>query len=88
MTRAQVAFVREQGVDFAVVVVRTFVMRSPKAVRDEMVAVYTREFGCPAVLMAEDPRGVPTYYGRDDLVHFLSGVFVEQLPWREFTLAA
>jgi hypothetical protein len=88
MTRAQVAFVREQGVEFAVVVVGTFVMLRPKAVRDEMVAVYTREFGCPAVLMAQDPGGAPTYYGRDDLVDFLSGVSVEQLPWREFTLAA
>ncbi len=88
MTRAQVAFVREQGVDFAVVVVKPFVMVSPTAVRNEMVAGYTREFGCPAVLMAQDPRGDPTYYGRDDLVHFLSGVLVEQLPWREFTLAA
>ena len=88
MTKAQVSFVREQGVDFAVVHVRTFVMLRPHAVRDEMVAVYTRECGCPAVLMAQESGEVPTFYGRDDLVHFLSGVLVEQLPWGEITLAA
>ena len=86
--RAQVAFVREQGVDFAVLAVKPFVMLRPTAVRDEMVAVYTRECGCPVVLMASDQDGVPTYYGRDDLVHFLSGILVEQLPWGEVTLAA
>jgi hypothetical protein len=83
-----VAFVREHHVDFAVVLVKPFVMTRPQAVRDEMVAVYTRELGCPTVLVAQDADGAPTYYGRDDLLHFLSEVLVEQLPWTEFTLAA
>jgi hypothetical protein len=50
------------------------------------VHTFSVEFGMPSVLMAQDSRGRATYYGRDDLVRFLSGIFVEQLPWREFTL--
>jgi len=38
--------------------------------------------------MAQDARGRAAYYGRRDLVNFLSQVLVEQLPWRECTIRA
>lgn len=41
----------------------------------------------PTVLMAQDSRGVPTYYGRDDIVRFLSNTPMEGLPWREYTVS-
>lgn len=88
MTKGQVALVREQGVNFAVVIVKPSVLHGPKSSKDDLVATFSLEFGAPAVLMAQDSRGVPTYYGRHDLVNWLKNVFPEQLPWREFTLAA
>jgi dihydropteroate synthase len=86
--KGNVALIREQGVDFAVVAVKAHVMNNVQSERDDLVAAYTLEFGVPAVLMAQDSRGTPTYYGRRDLVNFLANVFVEQLPWREFTIRA
>ena len=87
MTKGQVALVREQGQDFAVVVVKRHVLNSRSA-SDEAVRAFSLEFGVPTVLMAQDARSVPTYYGRPDIVRFLQNIFPEQLPWREFTLAA
>jgi hypothetical protein len=87
MTKGHVALVREQGVDFAVVAVKPQVLRHTSQ-RDEVVRAWSFEFGRPAVLMAQDSRGVPTYFGRDDLVRFLRNIYVEQLPWREYTLRA
>jgi hypothetical protein len=84
--KGQVALVHEQGVDFAVVVVKSSVLSGPRSTQDEFVATFSIEFGCPAVLMAQDSRGVPKYYGRRDIVNFLANIFPEQLPWREFTL--
>jgi hypothetical protein len=88
MTKGQVAIVKEQGQTFAVVLVKPQLLRSTKSEKDEAVRTWSIEFGCPAVLMAQDSRGVPTYYGRTDIARFLSNILPEQLPWREFTVAA
>ena len=85
--KGQIALVREQGVDFAVVVVKPHVVNSTSR-RDEAVRTWSVEFGRPAILMAQDARGVPTYYGRPDIVRFLQHVLPQQLSWREFTVAA
>lgn len=86
--RGQVALVREQGVSFAVVVVKSTVIHGNRTQKDELVQSFSFEFGVPSVLMAQDSRGRPTYYGRPDLVRFLSNILPQQLPWREFTLSA
>jgi hypothetical protein len=83
-----VALIREQGVDFAVVAVKRSVLTGPKATKVDLVSAYSVEFGMPAVLMAQDASGRPEYYGRPDLVKFLANVYLEQLPWREFTITA
>lgn len=36
--------------------------------------------------MAQDSRGVPEYYGRDDIVRFLAGIPMESLPWKSWSL--
>ncbi len=86
--KGHVALVREHGVEFAVVVVKPQVMHQGKSQKDEAVRAWTIEFEVPTVLMAQDSRGVPTYYGRPDLVRFLANHLPEQLPWREFNIAA
>lgn len=38
--------------------------------------------------MEQDARGKPTYSGRPDIVRFLDNRFLEQLPWKRWTVAA
>jgi hypothetical protein len=40
----------------------------------------------PVVLMAQDSRGTPTYYGRPDLSRFLANTPLGAIPWRRYTL--
>ena len=81
--KVHMAFVCEQGARFAVVLVRPSVMSGLKREREDAVRAYSDELGVPAVLMIQNSRGTPTYYGRADLVACLAGVCVEQLHWRE-----
>lgn len=58
--KGQVALVKEQGVRFAVVVVKQSTLQGPKHSKDESVAAFSTHFGIPAVLMAQDSRGRAT----------------------------
>src|SRR5690606_27613400 len=79
LMRIQAALVREQGVRFAVVVVKRSALNDHSS-RDGLRARFARVFsGVPVVLMAQDHRGTPTYYGRTDIVRFLQGVPFEAL---------
>ena len=83
----QGAVIEEQRQTFGIVIVKQSVLNSPSD-RDEMVNFGVRAFGAmPIVLMAQDSRGTPTYFGRDDIVRFLANVFVEQIPWKKYTIA-
>lgn len=80
------ALVREQGVEFAVVVVKRSAFNNPTQ-RTQAQRQFSGLFpGVPLVLMAQDHRGMPSYCGRQDLVRFLSGVRMEAIPWREHRL--
>lgn len=83
--KIQAAVVKEQDVTFTVVVVKPHVINSQHEAR-QTAATLTRYFpGMPIVLMAQDANGRPTYLGRPDIVKFLANVFMEALPWKEFT---
>ncbi len=41
--------------------------------------------GLPLVLMAQDSRGTPTYYGRRDIAKFMANVPLSSVPWKEYT---
>jgi len=82
--RFQGAVIKEQGVTFAVVVVKKHVvdngLEANKAVRS-----FSPLFpGIPVVLMAQDSRGVPIYYGRRDIADFMGGVPLHAVPWKEY----
>ena len=78
------AVIREQGVTFAIAVVRRGVINSPSQ-RDESAAYFQRFFGgIPVVLMEQDAQGQPTWYGRPDLTRFLQNVPVGSIPWRRY----
>jgi hypothetical protein len=40
----------------------------------------------PIILMEQNSRGVPTYYGRTDIVRFLANIDFRRLPWKRWDL--
>ncbi|WP_413208434.1 hypothetical protein [Rhodospirillum sp. A1_3_36] len=83
--RVQGAVIREQGQTFAVVVVKPQVVQNSGQATDA-IRSFTPLFGVPIVLMAQDGRGRPTYYGRPDIARFMSRVPLHAIPWREYTI--
>lgn len=82
----QGALIKEQGVLFGIVVVKAHVLNSPSD-RNQILNFGIRAFGAvPIVLMAQDASGTPTYYGRKDIVRFLSSVPFQRIPWREYLI--
>jgi hypothetical protein len=79
--RGQVALVREQGQNFAVLVVKDRVIRNSTD-RDDAIAWGEREFGVRTALIGESG----STWGPNDIVRWLEGVPVEALPWREYTI--
>ena len=86
--KGNVALVCEQGVRFAVVVVSPSLMSGLRSEREGAVQAFSAQFGAPAVLMVQDSRGIPIYYGRPDAVRLLEERCPVQLPWREFATQA
>jgi hypothetical protein len=81
------AVVHEQGVTFGVAAVRAGTLSSSNR-RSAALSGFRAAFGgIPTVLMEQDGRGVPTYFGRPDIVRFLSSVDLRRLPWRRMSLS-
>jgi len=79
------AVVREQGVTFAIVVVKSHVLNSSQSVDDARTG-FSRHFpGMPLILMAQNSSGVPTYQGKKDIVDFLSKIDHRRIPWKKYT---
>ncbi|RWA79617.1 MAG: hypothetical protein E5W34_00115 [Mesorhizobium sp.] len=83
--RVQGAVIREQGQTFAVVVVKPHVVQN-RAEATDAIQSFTSVFGMPVVLMAQDGRGSPTFYGRKDIARFMSGVPLHAIPWRDYSI--
>lgn len=79
------ALIREQGVEFAIVIVKRFVLNSGGQA-NQAIRRFQLFFSRPVVLMAQDSRGVPTYGGRRDLVNFLANTPMSAIPWKRFTI--
>ncbi len=85
--RLQGALIKEQGVTFAVVIVKQHVLDNPNEA-NQMIAAMRPVFpGLPVILMAQDYQGEPTYYGRKDLAQFMANVPMECVPWAEYSIA-
>lgn len=79
------AVIKEQGQTFAVVVVKRHVTDSGHAANDA-IASFSRCFpGMPIVLMSQDSRGTPTYFGRRDIANYLARVPMNAIPWKRYT---
>jgi hypothetical protein len=80
------AVIQEQGVTFAVVIVKKHVTDS-RTEADGAIAAFQPVFpGLPVVLMAQDAWGTPTYYGRQDIARFLANVPLDAIPWKQYTV--
>lgn len=77
------ALVKEQGVTFAIVIVKPSVLtsRDREEIRDSFSSVFPN---VPIILMAQDVRGTPTYHGRRDIVNFLSKIDHGRIPWKRY----
>lgn len=86
MSQFEGAVIREQGVTFAVVVVRQSVLQSTIEANRALQSYQPVFPGMPVVLMAQDGRGRPTYFGRRDLSQFMANVPLQAVPWKRYTI--
>jgi hypothetical protein len=81
------AVIKEQGITFAIVVVKQSVLQSSSSHIEEVRSGFHSVFpGMPIVLMAQDSRGNPKYHGRTDIVKFLANVHPSRIPWKNYTV--
>ncbi|MFI5163007.1 MAG: hypothetical protein ACHQHN_17130 [Sphingobacteriales bacterium] len=80
------AIIKEQGVTFAIVIVKSHIINSSDQCHDARVG-FRRYFPeMPIILMAQDHNGRPTYQGRKDIVAFLANVDPARIPWKRYTI--
>ena len=79
------AVIREQGVTFAIAIVKPSVLQRPdkEQIRMSFASVFGR---MPIVLMAQNNQGIPRYFGRKDIVSFLANIHPSRIPWKRFTM--
>ncbi len=83
----QGAVIKEQGITFAVVIVKPHILNNHSEANQLISSFQQSVFGSiPVVLMAQNSRGIPTYYGRRDIANFLSRVPLQAIPWKEYTI--
>lgn len=87
MIKIQGAVIKEQGVTFAITVVKSHILNSQQQCQQTASSFRPLFPGMPIVLMAQDSRGTPTYWGRKDIVNFLSQIHPAQIPWKEYTFS-
>ena len=79
------AIIKEQGVNFAIVIVKSHVLNRPD--KDKIRARFSVAFnGLPVILMAQNYKGIPKYYGKPDIVKFLASIHMYQIPWKTYTV--
>jgi hypothetical protein len=84
--KLQGAVIKEQGITFAVVIVKKSVI-DDRTKADQAILSFTPVFpGLPVVLMAQNSSGRPTYYGRPDLSKFLANIPMAAIPWKEYEI--
>jgi len=80
------AVIREQGISFAIVIVKRHILDSTHQANEAQGAFRPHFPGLPIVLMGQDARGRATYYGRRDIVDFMANVPIDAVPWKRYTI--
>ena len=81
---ARAAIIKEQGVTFAVVHVPASSVRNNN-VAEKTKLTYEKYFKIPVVLMYDDSNRT-RWYGRNDIVDFISDYSFKQIPWKIYEL--
>jgi len=80
------AVIKEQGQTFAIVIVKPNILNSNE--KDTVRQEFSKYFqNMPIILMTQNSKGIPTYYGRNDIVAFLVNLHISQIPWKKYTLS-
>ena len=80
------AVIREQGVTFAVVIVKDYIVHDRSQAESAIRSFQPVFPGMPVVLMGQNSREVPTYFGRQDIAGFMANVPLSSVPWKRYTL--
>ncbi|MCF6441059.1 hypothetical protein L1077_16605 [Pseudoalteromonas luteoviolacea] len=81
------AVVKEQGVTFAIIVVKQSIINSTSRSEEAILSFMNYFPGMPVTLMAQDTKGVPQYRGRRDIVDFLASIHPSRIPWKTYTFS-
>jgi hypothetical protein len=81
------AVVKEQGVTFAIVIVKKSSMQTSHESDKTRASMQGLFPGLPIVLASQDSRGLFEYQGRPDLVKFLASIDASRIPWKEYTVS-
>ena len=84
----QGALIKEQGVTFAVIIVKRQATQSDSEFQEAHRGAQLCFPGIPVVLASQDSSGRFEYRGRRDLVNFLASVHPSRIPWREYETRA
>lgn len=79
------AVVKEQGVTFAIVVVKPHILNNSMECDDARQSFRSFFLGVPIILMAQGSGGILTYQGRTDIVRFLARIHPSRIPWKRYT---
>lgn len=78
------SIVEEQGVTFAIVLVKDYATQTPAEAAKTREAFQVYFPGMPLILASQDHRGVFSYQGRDDIVRLLATIDPARIPWKEY----
>ena len=81
------AVVKEQGVTFAIVVVKQSATSSNSEANATRASFQGLFPGLPLVLASQDSRGIFEYQGRRDIVNFLASISASRIPWKKYTIS-
>ena len=79
------AVISEQGVTFGIAIVKESAVTDSNTANDLIPQFQVLLGVVPVVLMAQDDRGTPQYYGRKEIVNFLANIDFRRLPWKRYS---
>jgi hypothetical protein len=82
--QARAAIIKQEGITFAVVHVPASAVQSD-AVANRTIKAYESYFDVPVVLMYDDSKRT-RWFGRNDIVDFISDYSFGDLPWKIYNL--
>ena len=85
--KIQGAVIKEQGITFAIVVVKKSAMQTTHGSNTTRANMQPLFPGLQLVLASQDSRGAFEYQGRKDLVNFLASIDASRIPWKEYTFS-